>query len=141
MAMLKIDPARVTVRIVGPDAEKDVPLSVLLAGHTVNGQPVYKMCCACYNCPGPDAGGCAYNVALDYAIDGAWQTDGAWCDVLPLPPCPVVQAVADGKMTWADVFKRYWPDDYWQTVYSHYDIDDNATAACNAYATWQATQK
>mgnify|MGYP006987435672 CR=1 FL=1 len=143
MAMLIIAPARVVVKVVSSDIEKTVPLADLLAGHTIDGQPVYKMGCHCYNCPAPDAGGCSYIVALDYAIDGGnWVTDGAWCDALPLPLCPGVRDIAAGKMTWADVFKRYWPDGHWQTVYGRYDIDnDAAMAACNAYAAWQAAQK
>lgn len=142
MAILKIDPARVMVQVVGPGVEKAAPLADLLAGATVDGQPVYKMGCHCYNCPGPDAGGCSYVVALDYSLDGGdWVTDGAWADVLPLPLCPVVQDIAAGKMTWADVFKRYWADD-WADIYANYDIDDNAAlAACSAYAAWQATNK
>ena len=141
MAILKTDPARITVQVVSPGVEKAVPLAALLAGKTVDGLAVYKMGDHCCNCPGPDAGGRSHSVAMDHAIDGGnWATDGAWCDAIPLPPCPVVQAIADGRTTWADVFGRYWPDDYWQTVYARYDID-NIAAACNDYAAWLATQK
>ena len=64
---------------------------------------------------------CPYVVGADYTTDGGqtWASDDnamTGTDAIPLPLCPIAQAVADAKTTWRKVnratrlaWRKHWP--------------------------------
>lgn len=75
----------------------------------------------CRRCLAAKTETCPYVVAIDYTTDGGqtWASDTnamTGTDALPLPPCPIAQAVADGRTTWRKinkatrmVWRKHWP--------------------------------
>lgn len=74
----------------------------------------------CHHCLAAKTETCPYTVGVDYTTDGqTWASDAdvmTGTDALPLPPCPIAQAVADGRTTWRKVnratrmvWRKHWP--------------------------------
>lgn len=73
----------------------------------------------CRHCFAYETETCPYTVGTGYSMDGGqtWDIGTAVAgDAIPLPPCPVAQAVADGKTTWGKVnratriaWRKHWP--------------------------------
>ena len=74
----------------------------------------------CRRCLANKTETCPYVVGVDYTTDGqTWTSDVdimTGTDAIPLPPCPIAQAVADGRTTWRKVnratrimWRKHWP--------------------------------
>ena len=97
------------------DKEETLPLADALdkGGVYKSGQRTCRRCLAA------KTETCPYTVGVGYSLDGGqtWDVDtAATGDVIPLPPCPVVQAIADGRTTWDKVnratrqaWRKHWP--------------------------------
>lgn len=88
-----------------PPAGAHMTLADLMAGTRYAGHTVYRMATQCEKCSMLKAEYCPYAVAMDYSTDNGqtWADQETWCQDLPLPDCPIAQAVQSGRLTWDKV--------------------------------------
>lgn len=88
-----------------PPAGAHMALADLMAGKRYDAHTVYRMAAQCEQCAMLKAEYCPYAVAMDYSTDNGqtWADKELWCQDLPLPDCPIAQAVKSGKLTWDKV--------------------------------------
>lgn len=102
---------------------------------------VYRATADCLACPGHVSWTCPHTIATDYSLDNGrtWVEDtDSYCADIDLPDCPIMQAIAAGKMTYDDIAAA------WGLPLENDDValdDDVALARCKASAAWQQANK